>query len=100
MKNIMFAVIMAVSAPVMASADLAQKKGCMACHAVDRRLVGPGFNEVSQKHQKTAPEVLAVSISKGGAGRWGPVPMPAQPHVTEAEAVALARWIRALKSGG
>jgi cytochrome c len=77
----------------IASADLARSKNCMACHAVDRKLVGPSFKDISGRYsQKDIPQ-LATSIQRGGAGKWGPIPMPAQPNVSADEATALARWI-------
>jgi cytochrome c len=100
MKIIMLCLSLVLTVPVLASPELAQKKGCMACHAVDKKMVGPSFQEVSRKYQKTAAETLASSIRSGGSGRWGPIPMPAQPHVNETEARDLARWIQTLKSGG
>jgi cytochrome c len=84
-----------VSMPALASADLAQKKNCMACHAVDKKLIGPGYKEVAAKYggQKDAADKLAQKILKGGSGVWGQVPMPANPQVTEAEAKQLAAWV-------
>lgn len=85
------------SSPVFASADMAKKNACMACHAVDRKLVGPSFNDVAKKYagQKDAVATLAKSIKAGGAGKWGPVPMPAQASLSEADAKTLATWILA-----
>jgi cytochrome c len=83
------------SLPALASADLAQKKNCMACHAVDKKLIGPGYKEVAAKYagQKDAADKLAEKIVKGGVGAWGQVPMPANPQVSAAEAKTLATWI-------
>ena len=88
-----------VSLPALASADLAQKKNCMACHAVDKKLIGPGYKEVAAKYagQKDATDKLAQKIVKGGSGVWGQVPMPANPQVTDAEAKQLAAWVMSLK---
>lgn len=98
MKILISTLFMALLSPVVvASSDLAQKKGCMACHAVDRKVLGPSFRDVAQKYQKSGPEVMVRSIREGGSGRWGAVPMPAQPNVTAAEADALARWIATVK---
>jgi cytochrome c len=67
----------------------------MACHAVDKKLVGPAYKEVAAKYsgQKDAVDRLALKIMKGGAGVWGPVPMPANAQVNEAEAKKLAAWV-------
>ena len=85
--------------PAFADAELAQKKNCMACHAVDKKLVGPAYKDVAAKYagQKDAVDKLTVKVLKGGSGVWGPVPMPANPQVTEAEAKQLVQWILALK---
>ena len=87
------------SMPALASADLAQKKNCMACHAVDKKLIGPGYKEVAAKYagQKDAADKLAQKIIKGGVGAWGQVPMPANPQVSEAEAKQLAAWVLSVK---
>ena len=87
------------ASPAFADADLAQKKNCMACHAVDKKLVGPAYKDVAAKYagQKDAVDKLAVKVLKGGSGVWGPVPMPANPQVTEAEAKQLVQWILTLK---
>jgi cytochrome c len=87
------------SAPALANADLAQKKNCMACHAVDKKLIGPGYKEVAAKYagQKDAADKLAQKIVKGGVGAWGQVPMPANPQVSEAEAKQLATWVLSVK---
>jgi cytochrome c len=87
------------SSPALASADLAQKKNCMACHATDKKLIGPGYKEVAAKYagQKDAADKLAQKILKGGAGVWGQVPMPANPQVSDAEAKQLATWVLSVK---
>lgn len=95
----LFAAIGAVgllfSGAVHADAALAQKKNCMACHAVDKKLVGPAYKDVAAKYagQKDAVDKLATKIIKGGSGVWGPVPMPANTQVSEAEAKQLAAWV-------
>ncbi len=89
------AVLATSSLPALASKELATKNACMACHAVDRKLVGPAYQEVAKKYagQKDAVDTLAASIRKGGSGKWGPVPMPAQPNLSEADAKTLATWV-------
>jgi len=81
--------------PALASAELAQKKNCMTCHAVDKKLVGPAYKDVAAKYagQKDAVDKLVVKVLKGGSGVWGPVPMPANPQVSEAEAKQLVQWV-------
>ena len=84
-------------APAFASKDLAQKNNCMACHAVDKKMLGPAFQEVAKKYggKKDADAVLAGSIKGGGSGKWGPIPMPAQAALSEADAKVLAIWVLA-----
>jgi cytochrome c len=91
------AVGIVVAAPAMAQADLAQKKNCLACHAVDQKLIGPAYKDVAAKYkgQKDAPAKLAEKIQKGGAGVWGQIPMPPNP-VTPEEAKSLAAWVLSL----
>jgi cytochrome c len=97
---ILVAAVTSMSAlPAWASADLAQKKNCMACHAADKKLIGPAYKDVAAKYagQKDAADKLAQKIVKGGSGVWGAVPMPANPQVTEAEAKQLAAWVLTTK---
>lgn len=84
-----------VHAPASANAALAEKSGCMGCHQLDKKLVGPGFAEVAAKYagQKDAEAKLAVSIKTGGAGKWGPIPMPASSNVSDADIKTLAAWV-------
>lgn len=89
----------AFTAPAFASPDLAQKKNCLACHAADKKLIGPSYKDVAAKYagQKDAADKLAQKIMKGGSGVWGAVPMPANPQVNEAEAKQLAAWLLTIK---
>lgn len=88
-----------VSAPAWADQALATAKACMACHTVDRKVIGPAFKDVAAKYagNKDAPNFLAQKILKGGSGVWGPVPMPANTQVSDAEARKLATWVLGLK---
>jgi cytochrome c len=96
-----FAVIAAMSATAPAFADqaLATAKNCMACHAVDKKLVGPAYKDVAAKYaaDKTAVDKLSAKIIKGGSGVWGAIPMPANAQVNEADAKKLAAWILTIK---
>ena len=89
----------AVCAPAMADLQLATAKNCMACHAVDKKLVGPSYKEVATKYagQADAGGKLEGKVMKGGSGVWGPVPMPANTQVTADEAKKLVAWILAQK---
>jgi len=88
------------TAPAHANPDLVKAKNCMACHAAATRLVGPSFKDIAAKYkgQKDAEALLATKVLKGGAGVWGPIPMPANPQVSDAEAKTLVKWILAPKS--
>lgn len=79
--------------------DLAKSKNCLACHAVGNKVVGPAYKDVAAKYagQKDAEAKLVQKVLKGGAGVWGPVPMPANTQVSEAEAHTLVKWILSLK---
>jgi len=83
-----------LSAPALASADLANKSKCMTCHQVAAKKLGPSFKDISAKYktQKGADKMLSDSILKGVKGKWGKVPMPAQ-KVSPADAATLAKWI-------
>ena len=89
----------AASAPAMADLKLASDKNCMACHSVEKKVVGPGYKDIAAKYaaQKDAVDMLATKIQKGGAGVWGPIPMPANAQVNAAEAKTLAAWVMSLK---
>lgn len=84
-----------LSLPAAANLALAQKHACVACHAADKKLVGPSYAEVAKKYagDKEAVAKLAASIRAGGSGKWGAVPMPAQPNLSEADAKTLAAWV-------
>lgn len=101
MKRAVFAFAATVlsAAPVLADQALATAKNCMACHAIDKKLVGPAYKDVAAKYakDKSAVDKLAAKIMKGGSGVWGPVPMPANAQVNEAEAKKLAAWVLTLK---
>lgn len=87
------------SSGAYAQADLAKAKNCMACHTVATKLVGPAYKDVAQKYagQKGAEDKLVQKVLKGGSGTWGPIPMPANPQVSEAEARSLVKWVLTTK---
>lgn len=87
------------STSAFAQADLAKANNCMACHAVASKLVGPSFKEVAAKYadQKGAQDNLVQKVLKGSAGVWGPMPMPANAQVSEADAHTLVKWVLSQK---
>jgi cytochrome c len=101
MKRLLIATLLSVClvAPALASKELAQAKNCLACHAVDKKMVGPALKDVAAKYagNKAAPAMLATKIKAGGSGVWGAIPMPANPQVKPDEAKQLADWILGLK---
>ena len=94
---LIMAAVAAISAPAMADEALAKSKNCMACHAMDKKLVGPAYKDVAAKHKGQADAVtkVAARIKSGGSGIYGPVPMPPQPHLKDDELKLLAEWVLA-----
>ncbi len=88
-----------LTVPALADQALAKSKNCLACHTIEKKLVGPAYQDVAKKYagQKDAAAKLAAKIMKGGSGVWGAVPMPANTQVNEAEARKLADWVLSLK---
>jgi cytochrome c len=81
--------------PVLADpAELAQQKGCMACHQVAVKVLGPAYQEVAAKYKDDveAVEMLIGKVKGGGVGTWGQIPMPAN-NVTDDEARQLVEWV-------
>ena len=92
----MTAVLAVASTSVLADTlELAKKNMCLACHAIDKKLVGPAYKDVAAKYagRKDAVEYLTKKIKSGGAGVWGLMPMPAQPQLTDAQLKELAEWV-------
>ena len=89
------AALIAFSAPAFANKALAEKNGCLGCHAAATKLVGPTYRDVGAKYagDANAAAALAQSVRNGGSGKWGEIPMPPQKQVSEADAKKLARWI-------
>jgi cytochrome c len=79
--------------------SLAKSRQCLGCHQIDAKRVGPAFVQVALRHGDSAGslEYIAGAIRQGGRGRWGAIPMPAQPQVSESESQLLAQWILSLK---
>jgi cytochrome c len=84
-----------------ASADpaaLAQQRGCMACHQVETKVVGPAYKEVAAKYkgQEGAVDSLVAKVKAGGSGVWGPVPMPPNAHVSDEDIKTIVEWVMTL----
>jgi cytochrome c len=99
-KSVTLAAILAVAAlPALANEELAKKNACTACHAVDKKIVGPAFKEVAAKYRsdKTAEARLVKKVKEGGVGVWGQVPMPPNSTVSDKDIQALVKWVLSLK---
>jgi cytochrome c len=95
---LLFCVLSASSAYAITPVDLAKAKNCFACHATDKKIIGPAYKEVAAKYKGDANAVtkLADKIKKGGSGVWGSMPMPPN-AVSDAEAKDLAKWVLSSK---
>ncbi len=95
--TVLIAAGLVAASPAHANLDLAKKNNCLSCHAVDKKMVGPAFIEISKKYagDKAAAKMLAAKIKGGSKGVWGQIPMPPNPNVKDADAEALAKWILA-----
>ncbi|HEX7606841.1 MAG TPA: c-type cytochrome [Usitatibacter sp.] len=97
---ILSALAIAVAAlPALANEDLANKSGCLACHGIDKKIVGPSYKEVAAKYKsdKDAAAKLFKKVKEGGVGVWGQVPMPPNATVTDDDIKALVKWVLSQK---
>ena len=87
----------AFATPAFASLELATKSACTACHAIDKKLVGPSYQEVAAKYKGNAKAeaMLIAKVKAGGVGTWGQVPMPPNAAVKDADITTLVKWILA-----
>ena len=93
------AVALPAALPARASEELAKKHACFACHATDKKLVGPSYKDVAAKYRndKQAEAKLVEKVKKGGTGVWGQVPMPPNAAVPDADIRTLVKWILSQK---
>ena len=89
------ALALLVSSSAVASPELARSKNCVACHHVERKMIGPAYKAIAERYAKdeSAINTLSEKVIKGGAGNWGQTPMPPQATVTPVEAETLVKWI-------
>jgi cytochrome c len=89
----------ALVSTAQAQEALAKKHNCFACHAVDKKVVGPAYKDVAAKYRNDpqAAAKLFEKVKKGGSGVWGPVPMPPNSPVPDADIKSLVSWILSLK---
>ena len=100
MKPIAAAVLVAglmTTLPAHANLDLAKKSNCLTCHQVDKKMVGPSFQDIAKKYagDKNAVKPLVTKIRTGGKGVWGQVPMPPSTNVKDADIETLVKWVLA-----
>lgn len=95
----MLAGLLAISPTLSASEALAKSKGCLNCHAIDSKRLGPAYKAVAEKYagQADAEAKLAAKVIQGGGGAWGGMPMPPNSQVSPEEAKQLVQWILGLK---
>jgi cytochrome c len=80
-----------------AAKALAQKSGCLACHSVEQKVLGPAYKDVAAKYKgKDMEAKLVAKVKAGGSGVWGPIPMPAHPQVPEQDIKTIVRWVLSL----
>ena len=93
------AAVVPVSLPAHAQEELAKKHACLACHAIDKKLVGPAYKDVAAKYRgdASAEAKLVDKVKKGSQGTWGQVPMPPNSNVPDADVRALVKWILSQK---
>ena len=100
-----FAIVALAAASVLAAGSaaanekLAQSSGCMTCHAIDKKVIGPSYKEVAAKYRsdKNAEANLVKKVKAGGSGVWGATPMPPNAHVKEDDIKSIVHWVMSLK---
>jgi len=99
MKSAIFVLALAAALPAYAQEELAKKHNCFACHAVDKKLVGPSYKDVAAKYRSDpqADAKLFEKVKKGGQGVWGQVPMPPNAQVPDGDIKSLVKWILSQK---
>lgn len=98
----LFSVAAIIASPVLANPaalQLAQKGNCIACHAAEAKLVGPSWKDIAKKYDgdATAEARLVAKVKKGGAGVWGPVPMPPNVTVKDADIKTIVQYVLSVK---
>ena len=93
------AVLLASAGNAFASEALAKKYNCLACHSVDKKLVGPAYTDVAAKYKGDAgaEAKLVAKVKNGGTGTWGQIPMPPNSTVPDADVKTLVKWVLSLK---
>jgi cytochrome c len=103
MKRTILGCALAVAAvaalPASANQELAQKSGCMTCHGVDKKVIGPSFKDIAAKYKGNAKAEaeLFTKVKQGGKGNWGDIPMPPNAHVKDDDIRTLVKWVLSQK---
>ena len=99
MKPLVVVLGLLVASPALASEELAKKHACFACHATDKKMVGPAYKDVAAKYRadKDAAKKLAAKVKNGSQGVWGTIPMPPNSAVPDADINTLVKWILSQK---
>lgn len=102
MKSLTFRLALAATAvglasPAFADLEMAKKYGCTACHATDKKMIGPAYSEVAKKYagDPKAKATLVESVKNGSTGKWGQIPMPPNTNVPDEDVQKLVDWILA-----
>jgi cytochrome c len=90
---------LALAGPAQANEALAKSSGCLACHTVDKKLIGPSYKEIADKYRsdKGAEANLIKKVKDGGKGNWGDIPMPPNGHVKDPDIKTIVAWILSIK---
>jgi cytochrome c len=90
---------LALGSGVEANENLAQSSGCMTCHSVSQKVIGPSYKEVADKYRndKTAAAKLFQKVKAGGKGVWGETPMPPNAHVKDDDIKTIVQWVLSIK---
>ena len=91
--------LLAAAGNALASEALAKKHNCLACHAIDKKLVGPSYAEVAAKYKGDAgaEAKLIAKVKNGGSGAWGQIPMPPNASVPDADIKSMVKWVLSTK---
>jgi cytochrome c len=89
----------AQAADAKAAEALAQQSGCLACHTVEKKLVGPSYKEIADRYRndKGAEANLFKKVKEGGKGAWGDIPMTPNAHVKDQDIKTIVQWILSIK---
>ena len=91
--------LLAGAGSALASEALAKKYNCLTCHAVDKKVIGPSYNDVAAKYKgdSGAEAKLVAKVKNGGAGAWGQIPMPPNASVPDGDIKILVKWVLSAK---